>query len=114
MVGDDNDKEEEKGIEQVSWIECHTLLVVVDSLVSSSLLFFPVYPESDDDDPSMNQLTMNTPDRPRYYLSPSTLGFEGWTFLGFMGMGYNTNENGGGDNNSECDSENSFGGWSSI
>ena len=78
-------------------------------------LSFPVYPDSDDDDPSMNQLTMNTPDRPHYYLSPNTLGFEGWSFLGFMGLGHN-NEKGGGDddNNSECGSDNSFGGWSSI
>ena len=71
-----------------------------------------MYPESDDDDPSMNQLTMNTPDRPRYYLSPKTLGFEGWTFLGFMGLGYN--HGGGDDNDSECGSDHSFGGWSSV
>ena len=83
-------------------------------LCSANIFFLlSVHPESDDDDPSVNQLTMNTPDRPRYYMSPSTFGFEGWAFLGFMGMGYN-NENGGGDDNSDCDSENSFGGWSSI
>ena len=73
-----------------------------------------MYPDSDDDDASMNQLTMNTPDRPHYYLSPSTLGFEGWSFLGFMGLGYNNEKDGDDDINSECGSDNSFGGWSSI
>ena len=72
-----------------------------------------MYPDSDDDDPSQNQLTMNTPDRPRYYLSPSNVGFEGWAFLGFMGLGY-TNNHGGEDNDSDNGSDNSFDGWSSI